>query len=224
MVLKAGPNNLWIELNHPVQEFVWVFQREDFYFHNGNRNYSSIIGIDDFATNVLFLTFIQPLLSDLGGGTSNINTLINKIHKYLQQLLEDNDKDKNNISDNLVNTMQSCQFLFNGKERFSQKDFKFFEYVQSFRHHTGKYKYPGIYSYSFALNPEEFQPSGTCNMSRIDKFEMRFTLKPAYYTEIDPQDITLEIGGVINYNMRFFAVNYNVLRIIGGMGDVAFAS
>ena len=63
-----------------------------------------------------------------------------------------------------------------------------------------------IYVYSFALNPEELQPSGTCNFSRID-------------------NATLVVSGTCNAGtMKVFVVNYNVLRIMSGMGGLAYSN
>jgi hypothetical protein len=79
--------------------------------------------------------------------------------------------------------------------------------VQPYNHHSGAPS-PGIYSYSFALKPEEHQPTGTCNFSRIDNAQVSVT---------GP-------GCVINSSQDMFAVNYNVLRIQSGMGGLAFSN
>jgi hypothetical protein len=63
-----------------------------------------------------------------------------------------------------------------------------------------------IYVYSFALNPEEHQPSGTCNFSRIDNATLVLT------------------GGSVTGPLKVFAVNYNVLRIMSGMGGLAYSN
>ena len=60
--------------------------------------------------------------------------------------------------------------------------------------------------YSFALKPEEHQPSGTCNFSRIDNAKLNFTASPHSGT------------------MSIYAVNYNVLRIMSGMGGLAYSN
>ena len=63
-----------------------------------------------------------------------------------------------------------------------------------------------INCYSFALKPEEHQPSGTCNFSRIDTARLEFT---------GTQPTTSE---------NLYAVNYNVLRIMSGMGGLAYSN
>jgi hypothetical protein len=70
----------------------------------------------------------------------------------------------------------------------------------------------GINVYSFALKPEEHQPSGTCNFSRIDKATL---------------NLTLSVNTVKNQNtakVRIYAVNYNVLRVMSGMGGLAYSN
>jgi hypothetical protein len=74
-------------------------------------------------------------------------------------------------------------------------------------YHTGT-PYPGIYVYSFALQPEEHQPTGTCNFSRIDNAQVAINIKGCATTPLQ----------------RMFAVNYNILRIQSGMGGLSFSN
>ena len=69
------------------------------------------------------------------------------------------------------------------------------------------YDLGNIYCYSFALKPEEHQPSGTCNFSRIDSSQLIFDDAPGS-----------------DSNLKVFAVNYNVLRIMSGMGGLAYSN
>ena len=95
----------------------------------------------------------------------------------------------------------------NGHERFAPRDMKYFTRAQVWQHHTG---YGGVLHsdsigvYSFALKPEEHQPSGTCNFSRIDN---------AVITNTSDR-----VAGMC------YAVNYNVLRIMSGMGGLAYSN
>jgi hypothetical protein len=70
----------------------------------------------------------------------------------------------------------------------------------------------GINVYSFALKPEEHQPSGTCNFSRIDNATLILTLS------------NNTVGSVLSAQVRVYAVNYNVLRIMSGMGGLSFSN
>jgi hypothetical protein len=99
----------------------------------------------------------------------------------------------------------------NGHERFSPQHLDYFTRVQVCQHHTGN---GGVQTtdslgvYSFALKPEEHQPSGTCNFSRIDNAQLTFSRSP------------LTTGP----NIRIYAINYNVLRIMSGMGGLAYSN
>jgi len=77
-----------------------------------------------------------------------------------------------------------------------------------------------IYCYSFALKPEEHQPSGTCNFSRIDNAKLMWS---AALRDVTDADTT---GGSVTDedDVTIYAVNYNVLRIMSGMGGLAYSN
>ncbi len=122
-----------------------------------------------------------------------------------------------------------AKLQLNGHDRFTERRLEYFLRVQTYKHHThmpranrdvglladatglteDQSQY--IYVYSFALNPEDHQPSGTCNFSRIDNAVLSIT-KPYL-------DGTAAAGIV-----KIFAVNYNVLRIMSGMGGLAYSN
>jgi hypothetical protein len=102
-------------------------------------------------------------------------------------------------------TVTSAKLQLNGQDRFAERPGAYFNLVQPYQHHTN-IPSVGIYVYSFALNPEQHQPSGTVNMSRIDNATLQLTTG-------------LGVGG--SGSLKVFAVNYNVLRIMAGMGGLA---
>ena len=103
--------------------------------------------------------------------------------------------------DNLVS---DAKLQLNGHDRFATRPGAYFNYVQPYQHHSGSPD-EGINVYSFALKPEEHQPSGTCNFSRID-------------------NATLNVGTNAAGTGRVYAVNYNVLRVMSGMGGLAYSN
>jgi hypothetical protein len=110
--------------------------------------------------------------------------------------------------------MLDCMLQINGQERFSRRNGSYFNKVQIYQHHTGDNQdQSGLYVYSFALRPEEHQPSGTCNFSRIDTATLSMTLSGT---------------GVHNkanaWNCRVYAINYNILRVMSGMGGLAYSN
>jgi hypothetical protein len=112
-----------------------------------------------------------------------------------------------------VVTGANWKLVLNGQDRFYERDYRYFTRVQVHQHHTGYGAVvPGtagltdaIAVYSFALKPEEHQPTGTCNFSRIDTAQLKCTT-------------------ATGVSMTVFAVNYNVLRLMSGMGGLAYSN
>ncbi len=119
------------------------------------------------------------------------------------------------------NMVSSAKLLLNNTDRFDKQDGNYFNYVQPVQHHTRAPK-GGIYCYSFGLHPEQHQPSGTCNFSRIDTallvLTFKDTLRARYSNLIQVDDI------IAGSHLHIFAINYNVLRIMSGMSGVAYAN
>ena len=132
--------------------------------------------------------------------------------------------------DDIVNR---SRIQINGQDRFEERYGDYFWKVQPYQHHTGggytrasvsasavisKPSPNPINVYSFAIAPEEHQPSGTCNFSRIDNATL----------VIDSIRTSTDIGNYPTksdpYNFRLYAVNYNILRIMSGMGGLAYSN
>jgi len=107
------------------------------------------------------------------------------------------------------NPVVTAKLQLNGQDRFSEREGTYFDLVQPWQHHT-RSPDTGINVYSFALRPVEHQPSGTCNMSRIDNATLQLVLSSA------------AIGVDHTAKVRVYAVNYNVLRVMSGMGGLAY--
>jgi hypothetical protein len=111
----------------------------------------------------------------------------------------------------------------NGHERFASRNALYFTRTQVWQHHTGNsgtFSADSIGVYSFALKPEEHQPSGTCNFSRIDNAQLVAKLTVANGTD-----------GAVGHGssdtadtLHVYAVNYNVLRVMSGMGGLAYSN
>jgi hypothetical protein len=130
--------------------------------------------------------------------------------------------------DDIVNR---ARLQINGQDRFDERYGDYFWKVQPYQHHTG-----GAYSrtigqtsviptsspnpinvYSFAISPEEHQPSGTCNFSRIDTATLVFDSAVNGAAGTFPSK-------AFPYNFRVYAVNYNIFRIMSGMGGLAYSN
>lgn len=104
--------------------------------------------------------------------------------------------------------VEDAVLLLNGRDRFGVRESEYFNLVQPFQCH---YRGPviGINLYSFCLNPEDHQPSGTCNMSKIDYITMQMHLSDIITTQNTA-------------SIRSYTTNYNVLRVFFNLGGVAF--
>ena len=104
--------------------------------------------------------------------------------------------------------MKKAHITMNGSQkRASERPGKYFRYIQPYYHHLRIPK-RYIYMYSFALKPEEVQPSGSCNFSKLDNSHLNYSLHEDY---------------AISTNICVFATNTNLLRIMGGKGALAYA-
>jgi len=196
--ITTSSARLDLTLNHPVKELIWVFQ-------------------DERKTNCGDTTLAISFPDGTGTATGSANA-------YTQPF----------SYDDIVNR---CRIQINGQDRFDERYGDYFWKVQPYQHHTGGAFYgvrqalgPAITGdaivaaetnpinvYSFAIQPEEHQPSGTCNFSRIDNATLVF------------DSVTSGAAGTYPtpaypYNFRLYAVNYNIFRIMSGMGGLAYSN
>jgi len=172
--------NLSLNFNHPVKELIWVAQ-------DTTLGSEASIGVRDATLNTAeshgngndyfnYGCFGQQGNHEVIGGTSASNE-----------------------------AFSTMKLQLNGHDRFSERKASYFRTCQP-QQHGHKVPSKHIYSYSFALKPEEHQPSGTCNFSRIDNAQMILGMVP---------NATV---------VTVYAVNYNVLRIMSGMGGLAYSN
>jgi len=151
-------------------------------------------------TSVMFADWDSGNDPTVGDGRSAYDVIVHQWDNYGCYL----DGSKNPTSKALLQ--------LNGHDRFSERDGAYFNYVQPWQCHTNT-PADGVNVYSFALNPEQHQPSGTCNFSRIDNA----TLNVTYDSEFD---FNTNGGG----SFAIYATNYNVLRVMSGMGGLAYSN
>ena len=113
--------------------------------------------------------------------------------------------------DRTANPVSTSKLQLNGHDRFQQRDGNYFNYVQPYQHFSNT-PADGINVYSFALKPEDHQPSGTCNFSRIDNATLNVSV-------VDGAVATDE-----DSNLNIYTVNYNVLRVMSGMAGTAYSN
>lgn len=122
------------------------------------------------------------------------------------------------VFDSGKNPIIRAKLQLNGQDRFTERSGRYFNHLQPLKYFPNG-PAVGINIYSFCLDPVEHQPSGTCNFSRIDKASFSFTL-----TQSTVLDENTSSPSSTTSKVRIYAVNYNVLRIMSGMGGLAYSN
>jgi len=237
----SSSNKIKLNFNHPCKELIWVVQPD------ANVDYcSSLVG-----GNMLFHTLgAQPInytdavdalpnaLHAFGGQEANAE-FISGSGLFVDPIAQDdsvtgaahsNTYNKSHTNSAVsdagtfvlgetaldmhcwgLNPVVVAKLQLNGQDRFSEREGTYFDQVQPFQHHT-RAPDTGINVYSFALRPEEHQPSGSCNFSRIDNATLQLVLSNA------------TVSGTNTAKVRVYATNYNVLRVMSGMGGLAYSN
>jgi len=176
----TAPVSQKLNFNHPVKELIWTIQ-------------ASSTAVEKTSTG------------DNIDATLNIDgTVATEGNDYFcYSSANSNAEVINGKSAN--ESFGTMKLQLNGHDRFATRNASYFRLCQPLQ---AGHKVPTkhVYCYSFALKPEEHQPSGTCNFSRIDNAKMIFT------------------GTVTSTDLIVYAINYNVLRIMSGMGGLAYSN
>ena len=180
--ISSTSNKIKLNFNHPCKELIWVVQRDSF------------VSCDDGVVNAWkgqqpfnYSDWWDRSVYDSGYSVTRVEGMAGK------------------------NPVVTALVQLNGHDRFTVREGKYFNLVQPYQHHTNC-PAVGINVYSFALKPEDHQPSGTCNLSRIDNTTLLITVS------------NNTVGATSTATVRVYATNYNVLRIMSGMGGLAYSN
>ena len=218
----SSSNRIKLNFNHPCKELVWVVQPDanvdycdsleagkDLHALYGAQpfNYTDAL---DVLTNSLtaFTTSAGASAFVSGNSFVDLSNSLGTVGDAATFVLGEAALDMHCWGENPVVT---AKLQLNGQDRFSEREGSYFDVVQPFQHHTASPD-SGINVYSFALRPEEHQPSGTCNFSRIDNAVLQLVLS------------SNTVSGSSTAKVRVYAVNYNVLRVMSGMAGVAYSN
>jgi len=199
--LSSGNNRIKLNFNHPCKELVWVAKVAG--------NTTSVSRWYDYTD----ADYIDGMSSYGPQGRNGGQ-------------LRTEDTFQAGTSPNIVgkNPFKDAILQLNGNDRFAIRKGSYFSYVQPYQHHTNIPANPGINVYSFALKPEDHQPSGTLNMSRIDTATLMVNVTPSI-------NLAPAAGGAVTpprsatyEGINIYAVNYNVLRVLSGMGGLAYSN
>jgi len=238
-------NKIRLSFNHPCKELIWVVQKDSLVDYcaslDGGQNLYYALGAQPFnytdAVDVLqnaHRTFAGPAsmenfvnssdgvyaFNDAGLDLSNDILLNSGQQMNFQGSVNSGVGDAATfvLAETALNMhcwgenpVVSAKLQLNSQDRFSERAGTYFDVVQPNEYHT-RSPDTGINVYSFALRPEEHQPSGSCNFSRIDNANLQLLLSPN------------TVGGTEQAKVRVYATNVNVLRIMSGMGGLAYSS
>jgi hypothetical protein len=208
--LSSASNRVDLTFNHPVKELIWVVQPERFtnckVADKANNNAASY-GVPRPNTNRL-----APFTYTYASQAGTVHSAQTPVQPIFEQWIQ-----------------------FNGQDRLDKRYGNYYNRVQPYQHHSGSMvpagfdngtvntgggtiepkKQDAIYCYSFALKPEEHQPSGTCNFSRIDTATIVMQMSGAYVVDESTDN---------SWNLRVYAINYNVLRVMSGMAGLSYSN
>ena len=189
LAASGSTKQVRLSYNHPVKELVWCTDLT-------SNVVGDLNGLWNFTKTAVTVTSASSVL----GGSAE--TFVAPASAGAPQLFLNA---ATQFDEDTSGPLDTFKLVLNGQDRFKEQEGKYFNSVQPFVHHSGS-PMPGVYAYSFALKPEEHQPTGTCNFSRIDNAQVS--------VEVSESDRSLHM----------FATNYNVLRIQSGMGGLAFSN
>jgi len=239
--ITSSSNKIQLNFNHPVKELLWVVQRDSFIDCSISGWLASVGGAqpfnysDDFSTEGIIMSLLSQASGGVGGNTlgqsSSLDAALGQAPTAASSLIGADTYDTagalefdsgvnyllakvildSNVRCEGKNPVEVGKLQLNGQDRFTEREGSYFDKVQPYQHHS-RSPSTGINVYSFALRPEEHQPSGTCNFSRIDKATLQ---------------LTVSLNTVKSANtaqVRVYALNYNVLRVMSGMGGLAYSN
>jgi len=180
--VTSTSNKIKLNFNHPCKELIWVVQRDSF-VSCSDVDIAPWKGQQPFN----YSDFWDRSVLESGYSVTRVEGMAGN------------------------NPVVTALLQLNGHDRFTVREGRYFNEVQPFQHHTNVPSV-GINVYSFALQPEQHQPSGTCNLSRIDNTTLLLTIS------------NNAVGATNSATVRVYATNYNVLRIMSGMGGLAFSN
>ena len=232
----SSSNKIKLNFNHPCKELVWVVQKDEHvdYCASLKDGYSlyQLEGAQPFNYTDAYDVLVNNVdeFRDRGTGENLKKTAATGDEESLELFSAGpsggSSSNGNQVSDAAAfvlkekslalhcwgeNPVVTAKLQLNGQDRFQEREGSYFDTVQPYQHHT-RSPDSGVNVYSFALRPEEHQPSGSCNFSRIDNATLQLVLS------------NNTVSGSQTAKVRVYATNYNVLRVMSGMGGLAYSN
>jgi len=222
--ISSTNEKIKLNFNHPIKEIIWVVSKNEVANYTNKQWFNFTDKVDtthgsgvvmDPLGNGMIDGILGSASGDVSLGSSNSALASNWASGLVSNLALIGGgiaptSESFNVFDQGLNPVISARLQLNGHDRFAERNGRYFNLVQPYQHHKNVPS-TGINVYSFALNPEDHQPSGTCNFSRIDASALILNLTNS----------AIANGGSKVY---VFAVSYNILRIMSGMGGLAYTN
>lgn len=177
-----------MKISHPVTQLCWLLRRTDLELVNNWNNFTN------------WPTTTNPLYDTDNPYGTNITLNSTNYPSYKNQ-----------------NLMLDAKLILDGQDRFATKDKDILSKISSLQHNKKIPSTSGIYTYSFAIENSELQPSGSCNMSNHSKIQLQMTINRS------PGSQFVDSLSTHDYNIIIFAHYYNILKLEGGLADMAFS-
>lgn len=210
----VNDNYLDIPALHPTKNIVLTAKRSDVTLRNDWNNYTNwkLENISPWSPGTIDY---KNILKKYNTPTT-IVTLSDKTNNIFAN--------KGNMQYFEQNIIKNITILFNGVQRESKKKYNFFNLVQPYYNLISSPK-TGICLYSFSLKEsQDFQPKGSCNFSRLKNIQLAIELIDAPINNNTTDNTNNKINYEYKYDINVYTTNYNILRIMGGMGNLAFSS
>lgn len=191
------------------------------YFADKLDRITYIFGADDEVTGVSVVHRLT--MRDLSRTVTNDNVTVDNRNAWVKNNRDVIVHQHHNYGLNLdgtVNPVNEMLLQLNGHDRFDKMSGRYFSYVQPNRYHS-RSPTDGINVYSFALKPEQHQPSGSANLSRIDKSILSLWFTDGTATGSDTFSWRFLSSDT---NVYVYAFSFNVLRVMSGMAGVAYSN
>ena len=169
------------------------------------------ITITEVKTEITIRDISFPISSMIDTRNTSNDIVVRQFHNY------------GVLIDGSFNPVALSKLEYNRQERFDKRNGKFFNYLQTEMHHS-RIPTDGINVYSFALKPEEHQPSGTSNLSRVEHQILTLYFKDTSLDGYDLNDIDEPIINILSPDNRayVFGFSYNILRVNHGLAAIAY--
>ena len=207
----VGEKILDLPAQHPVKKIIFVTKRSDINARNDWTNYTNW-ELEEIAPWAVGNPIFQAAINKYTG------TEVDKLNSSSSRIIPN----KGNAVYYQQDILKNATLLLNGINRQSTRNANFFNLIQPY-YTSNRGPKNGIYLYSFSLEDSiDFQPKGSCNFSRVKSAQLQVELidapPPSIYT--DNSSLQYEY----TYDINVYVINYNILRILSGMGSLAFAN